>query len=137
MTDSRLLDVLQGREGNYLLPFYWQRGDHCDKIPEQVARIRASGCRALCVESRPHPDFCGTVAEGRQLFMTVGLAKNDEIWGDMRRVTGEKSQDLFNIVAIDTYLKHIRVFRVGAEWSRFLQHRTTMCLDYAARKQVN
>lgn len=59
MTDSRLNDVLHGREGNYLLPFYWQRGDHYDKIPEQVARIRASGCRALCVESRPHPDFCG------------------------------------------------------------------------------
>ena len=59
MTDSRLNDVLQGREGNYLLPFYWQRGDHRDKIPEQVARIRESGCRALCVESRTHPDFCG------------------------------------------------------------------------------
>ena len=56
---SRLHDILSGREDNYLLPFYWQHGDHTDKIPEQVARIAASGCRALCVEARPHPDFCG------------------------------------------------------------------------------
>jgi hypothetical protein len=58
MTDSRLRDVLGGKEDNYLLPFYWQHGNHRDKIPEQIARIRASGCRALCVEARPHPDFC-------------------------------------------------------------------------------
>ena len=58
MTDARLQDVLAGNEDNYLLPFYWQHGNHRDKIPEQVARIRESGCRALCVEARPHPEFC-------------------------------------------------------------------------------
>ena len=57
--DTRLSDVLNGREDNYLFPFYWQRGDHRDRIPAQIARIFESGCRALCVESRPHPDFCG------------------------------------------------------------------------------
>ena len=36
---NRLDDVLSGREANYLLPFYWQHGDHTEKIPEQVARI--------------------------------------------------------------------------------------------------
>lgn len=54
-----LYEVLNGREGNYLLPFYWQHGDHYEKIPEQIERIYQSGARALCVESRPHPDFCG------------------------------------------------------------------------------
>lgn len=57
--DKRLFDVLNQNEKNYLLPFYWQRGDHRHLIPEQVQRIYDSGCRALCVESRPHPDFCG------------------------------------------------------------------------------
>ncbi len=56
---NRLHDILSGGEANYLLPFYWQHGDHTEKIPEQVARIAASGCGALCVEARPHPDFCG------------------------------------------------------------------------------
>ena len=59
MKDARLSEVLGGREQNYLLPFYWQHGTHRDRIPAQIERIRKSGCRALCVESRPHPDFCG------------------------------------------------------------------------------
>ncbi len=59
MKDRRLQDVLMGQESNYLLPFYWQHGNHRDRIPAQVKRIYDSGCRALCVESRPHPDFCG------------------------------------------------------------------------------
>ena len=59
MKDTRLHDVLNRNEDNYLLPFYWQHGTHRDRIPAQVQRIYDSGCRALCVESRPHPDFCG------------------------------------------------------------------------------
>ena len=59
MKNNRLYDVLNRQEENYLLPFYWQHGTHRDRIPAQVQRIYDSGCRALCVESRPHPDFCG------------------------------------------------------------------------------
>ncbi|MBR5602194.1 MAG: glycosyl transferase family 2, partial [Clostridia bacterium] len=59
MKDTRLYEVLAGQESNYLLPFYWQHGTHRDRIPAQIQRIYDSGCRALCVESRPHPDFCG------------------------------------------------------------------------------
>lgn len=59
MSYNRLHDVLHRCEDNYLLPFYWQHGTHRDRIPDQVQRIYESGCRALCVESRPHPDFCG------------------------------------------------------------------------------
>ena len=57
--DKRLRDVLGGNTENYLLPFYWQHGDHTDLIPEQIQRIYDSGCRAFCVEARPHPDFAG------------------------------------------------------------------------------
>ena len=72
MIDSRLRDVLRGNDDNYLLPFYWQHGNHRDKIPEQIARIRASGCRALCVEARPHPEFA---REGWWRDMDVILAE--------------------------------------------------------------
>ena len=70
------------------------------------------------------------------MFITVGIARNSEIWGDMRRVAGEKSQDLFNVVSVDVCRKHIRVMRVGAEWSRFMQRRCAMCLDYENRCQI-
>ena len=59
MKDTRLQEVLAGQGANYLLPFYWQHGTQRERIPEQIERIYQSGCRALCVESRPHPDFCG------------------------------------------------------------------------------
>ncbi len=79
-------DVLEGREENRLLPFYWQKGNHTDRIPEQMKRIRESGCRAVCVESRPHPDFCGEgwwrdmdriLAEAKRLGMKVWILDDD------------------------------------------------------------
>ncbi len=57
--DKNLIDVLSGNAGNYMLPFYWQHGDHTASIPAEVERIYQSGCRAFCVESRPHRDFAG------------------------------------------------------------------------------
>ena len=59
MSQNRLYDILHSQEDNYMLPFYWQHGTARDRIPAQVQRIYDSGCRALCVESRPHPDFAG------------------------------------------------------------------------------
>ena len=47
--DKRLSDILNGREENYLFPFYWQRGDHTEKIPEQIQRIyKRAGCPDSC-----------------------------------------------------------------------------------------
>jgi hypothetical protein len=57
--DRKLLEIIQGKEENYLYPFYWQHGNHTEKIPDQIQSIYDSGCRAFCVESRPHPEFCG------------------------------------------------------------------------------
>lgn len=85
--DKRLSDVLCHKEGNYLLPFYWQHGDHYERIPEQIKRIYDSGCRALCVESRPHPDFVGDtwwrdmdliLKEAKRLGMKVWLLDDDK-----------------------------------------------------------
>lgn len=53
----KLWDVLNDREHNFMLPFYWQHGDHYETIPAEIERIYNSGCRAFCVESRPHKEF--------------------------------------------------------------------------------
>ncbi len=81
---KRLEDVLNGREDNYMLPFYWQHGDHYDTIPEEIERIYRSGCRALCVESRPHRDFCG---EGW--------------WRDMDRILAEANKRGMKVWILD------------------------------------
>lgn len=66
---------------NHLLPFYWQHGDHHDKIVEQIQRIQDSGAGALCVESRPHPDFCGeTWWKDMDLIMAEAQRRSMEVW---------------------------------------------------------
>lgn len=51
--------LLQGRSDNHLAPFFWQHGEDEAALREYMAVIQGSGCGAVCVESRPHPDFCG------------------------------------------------------------------------------
>ncbi len=84
--DKKLIDILNGNEENYILPFYWQRGDHTDSIPQQMQMIFDSGCGAVCIESRPHPDFCGEkwwrdmdiiLQEAKKLGMKVWLLDDD------------------------------------------------------------
>ncbi len=57
--DQRLSDVLEGREGSYILPFFWQHGESEAILREYMGAIYDSGIREVCVESRPHPDFHG------------------------------------------------------------------------------
>lgn len=56
---NRLQEVLYGKESNYLYPFLWLHGTDRNTLEDYVEHIYQSGCRAFCVESRPHPDFLG------------------------------------------------------------------------------
>lgn len=56
---NQMLDVLQGKEDNYILPFFWQHGEDEKTLCEYVHAIHDTNIGAFCVESRPHPDFCG------------------------------------------------------------------------------
>lgn len=57
--NRRIQDVLNNRGENYLLPFFWQHGEDEAVLREEMAKIAESGIGAVCVESRPHPEFCG------------------------------------------------------------------------------
>ncbi len=77
--EQRLREVLKGREGNYLLPFYWQHGEEEGLLREGMRKIREAGIGAVCVESRPHPDFVG---EGWWRDMDIILEEANQL--DMR-----------------------------------------------------
>lgn len=51
--------LLAGEWDNHMLPFFWQHGEDEATLREMMAAIDGAGCGAVCVESRPHPDFCG------------------------------------------------------------------------------
>ena len=79
--DKKLREYFDGKVGNHLLPFYWQHGDHYEKIPEQIERIAASGCKAFCVESRPHRDFCGeTWWRDMDLILSEAKKRGMKVW---------------------------------------------------------
>jgi hypothetical protein len=51
--------LLLGQEENHVLPFFWQHGEDEGTLRKYVNVIYNANCKAFCVESRPHPDFCG------------------------------------------------------------------------------
>lgn len=56
---SAVEEIRQSLEGNYLLPFFWQHGAEEQVLRTLMEKIRETGIREVCLESRPHPDFCG------------------------------------------------------------------------------
>lgn len=46
-------------KNNHLLPFLWLHGEDEDTLREMLRRIAACDIGAVCLESRPHPDFAG------------------------------------------------------------------------------
>ncbi len=51
--------LLKNQGENYILPFFWQHGEDEATLRKYMQVIHDSNIGAVCVESRPHPDFCG------------------------------------------------------------------------------
>ena len=75
-------EVLTGYDGSYIFPFLWLHGEPEADLREIMRAIRNSGIGAVCVESRPHPDFCGDgwwrdmdiiLDEAKQLGMQIWI----------------------------------------------------------------
>lgn len=49
--------MVEAKDENYIFPFFWVHKGYSKDIPERIQKIYESGCRAFCVESRPHEDF--------------------------------------------------------------------------------
>ena len=57
--NEKIERLLQGKGDNYILPFFWQHGEEEAVLRKYMEVIHKSGIGAVCVESRPHPDYCG------------------------------------------------------------------------------
>lgn len=51
--------VLENKQENYMMPFFWQHGETEEVLREYMEAIQSANIGAVCVESRPHPDFMG------------------------------------------------------------------------------
>lgn len=57
--NNKIKKLLSGKGSNYILPFFWQHGEEEAVLREYMQAIHSAGIGAVCIESRPHPDFCG------------------------------------------------------------------------------
>ena len=57
--NEKIRKILNNEHGNYIFPFFWLHGELEETLREYMKVIYDSNIRAVCVESRPHPDFCG------------------------------------------------------------------------------
>jgi hypothetical protein len=78
--DEYLRKLLKGEVENCWLPFVWQRGESEEIIKKEIDFIHKCGITSICIESRSHPDFCGTqwwhdmdiiIAEAKRLNMKL------------------------------------------------------------------
>ncbi len=56
---EKIKKLLAGKGDNYIFPFFWLHGETENVLRRYMKIIYNSNIRAVCVESRPHPDFCG------------------------------------------------------------------------------
>lgn len=57
--NQKIKNLLENKEENHIFPFFWQHGEEEAVLREYMRIIQESNIGAVCVESRPHPDFCG------------------------------------------------------------------------------
>jgi hypothetical protein len=57
--NQKISNLLNSKGNNYIFPFLWLHGEDESVLREYMGAIHSSGIGAVCVESRPHPDYCG------------------------------------------------------------------------------
>lgn len=85
-----------------------------------------------------HRDFFGTAKlDDRQASVVVSTSSGysgQQQFDNIERVPETKSQDLFNVIGVDTYHGWFTIFRVGADTDSSLRHIGTLCYDYRNKK---
>ncbi len=78
---KRLEELRQGKCGSYILPFLWMKGEDEQTLREELDKIEECGIKEICLESRPHPDYCGPAWWKAMDFLLPELERrNMRIW---------------------------------------------------------
>ncbi len=57
--NAKIEKLLKNQGGNYIFPFLWLHGEEEEILRDYMRAIDENNIKAVCVESRPHPDYCG------------------------------------------------------------------------------
>lgn len=79
--NSKINRLLNGQGDNYIFPFFWQRGENEETLRTYMQKIDEANMKAVCVESRPHPDFCGPGWwRDMDIILSEARKRNMKIW---------------------------------------------------------
>ena len=79
--DQKIRKLLAGEGGNYIFPFFWQHGETEEVLREYMKVIAESSIGAVCVESRPHPDFVGEKWwQDMDVILDEARKRNMKVW---------------------------------------------------------
>ena len=105
-----------------------------DGLPDIVQSFKQRGGTFVCyLSGHLHTDCFGVgVKYPEQLCISIACASVSaaQPYCDMIRRVGDKTQDCFNLVGIDTNSKVIKIMRIGAEYDRYMRRRNVLCWDY-------
>ena len=110
--------------------------DHrCRVLYEDVIKEFISlGGKYVCnLAGHDHVDQFGLTQEG-VLNVTVQNATSWDALGDTVRIKGEKSEDCFNVMSIDTKKEYFVLIRVGANTDKHNRVKNIMIFDYLNKK---
>ena len=83
---KKINELLNNQVGSYIFPFFWQHGEDEATLRDYMRAIEEANIRSVCVECRPHPDFCGPkwwqdmdviLDEAHKRNMTVWILDDD------------------------------------------------------------
>ena len=79
--NTKIRALLEGKGENYILPFFWQHGEDEATLRHYMDVIEKSHIGAVCVESRPHPDYCGPKWwEDMDIILDEARRRNMKVW---------------------------------------------------------
>lgn len=98
--------------------------------------IQNGGTFVGYIQGHYHADFVSKVAKyPDQLIFSIGATKAGEM-RDYAHTVGKRDQDEFQIVAIDTYSKLVKIYKVGANVDRWGRHKNSICINYDTQSVV-
>ena len=78
---EKIEKLLAGKGENYIFPFFWQHGESEEVLRKYMDVIDKSNIGAVCVESRPHPDFCGEKWwQDMDVILDEAKKRNMKVW---------------------------------------------------------
>ena len=79
--NKTIAQLLAGNADNHMLPFFWQHGEDEATLRKYMDVIHKANCFAVCVESRPHPDFAGPKWwRDMDIILDEARKRNMKVW---------------------------------------------------------